>query len=138
MEQYKLHRTLNRMRKQCPHWFDVDCLVMTQDLYEQMSVMAQSLMSALNFFKPGGIQDASEYLTLEGHLQMWCDSNGWEWYFDNERDVFRFGKLVGEKELCGRDVRLRCFVDGDAMKLIVQEFIREPRPKERCIEEVPA
>lgn len=102
----------------------------------QLSPLATSLLRAVAAVN--GLRATDEYFTLEGHLQMWCDMVGWEWSYDRERDVFRFGKLVGKKQRRCRQVVLQCVVDGEGMNVVVREFVREPRLKEKNIEEVAA
>ena len=131
MNQDDLHRTLTRQMKQCPEWFDVCALTMMHDLYKPMTGTAKMMAEVFNAF--GGMRDASEYLTLEGHLQMWCDANGWEWWYDPERDYFRFGKLVSKKMHRGK-VKVQCFCGGVGLGLMIHDDLREPRIKEKGLD----
>jgi len=130
MEQRQLHEFLTRLRLKWPYEFKVvdEALLV---YWKPMTGIEKELMTAINVLRPGGERDASEYFTLEGHIQMWCDSAGWDFHIDmSQPDVWRFGRLVGDKiQLSNGQLRIRKYQD----HATVYEYYRMPRPKERGI-----
>jgi len=112
-------------------WFAITEEAML-DLYQPMNELASSLARLAH----AGQRDAEQYFTLHGHLQMWCDSNGWEWWHDEQLYLWRFGKVVGAKILLN-DTAVRvhawCEPPGGCIGAYVHERIREPRPYERHV-----
>jgi len=88
MEQRQLHEFLTRLRLKWPYEFKVvdEALLV---YWKPMTGIEKELMTAINVLRPGGERDASEYFTLEGHIQMWCDSAGWDFHIDmSQPDVW--------------------------------------------------
>jgi hypothetical protein len=105
---------------------------------EMMNLWDAPKEPALSFMKTiaamQGLRDASEYFTLEGYLQLWCDGIKWDWFRDPDTFVFQFGGLAQQKEEMPDGRIHSCFSIGGPM---VREVFRDRRPKERHIKPYP-